>query len=111
MTPSGLQELNRYNLGIPQSEQNAGPQTIASAATIAPTSLLVFVTGTVQIATITPPMPGIHILITIHTNGAPVDYLTSGNILSAVDPLQNLPNIFIYDPNQRKYYGFATNLT
>lgn len=99
------------NLSTVQSEQQPTPVTIASAATIAPTTFITFITGTVQIATITPPVSGSHMLVTIHTNGAPVDYLTSGNILSAVDPLQNLPNIFIYDPIQQKYYGFATNLT
>lgn len=108
---SGIQELNRFNLGLPQNEQNATPMTIASATTIYPKTLLVFITGTTQIATIVPPMEGTHMLVTVHTNVAPVDYLTNGNILNAVDPAQNLMNFFVYDPIQRKYYGCASNLT
>jgi hypothetical protein len=106
-----MSDLLFQNFSTVQSSQQPHPATLASAATIAPTTFVTFITGTTQIATITPPVTGQHMLVTIHTNASPVDYLTNGNILSAVDPLQNLPNIFIYDPIQAKYYGFATNLT
>ena len=103
--------LNFQDISTVQSELQQKPATLASAATIAPITFLTFITGTVQIATITPPVPGCHLLITIHTNAAPVDYLTTGNILNAVDPAQNLMNFFVYDPIQAKYYGCASNLT
>jgi hypothetical protein len=106
-----MSDLNFQNISTVQSGFQPKPVTLASATVITPTTFVTFITGTTQIATITPPVSGQHMLVTIHTNVAPVDYLTNGNILSAVDPLQNLPNIFIYDPIQQKYYGFATNLT
>lgn len=106
-----MSDLDFQNLSTVQNNLQPKPATIASAATIAPTTFLTFITGTTQIATITPPVTGCHMLATIHTDGAPVDYLTSGNILNAVDPAQNLINLFIYDPIQAKYYGIAGNLT
>jgi hypothetical protein len=106
-----MSDLNFQNFSTVQSNQQPSPVTIASAATIAPTTFLSFISGTTQIATITPPVTGSHMLITIHTDANPVDYLTNGNILSAVDPIQNLMNFFVYDPKQAKYYGCASNLT
>jgi len=101
---SGTQELNRYNIAEPQSEQNKLPNTIASAATIAPSHKLTFVTGTVTIATITPPMPGYHQLVLIFTDGAPGIFLTSGNIKTALTPIQNRPVVMHYDPSTAKYW-------
>lgn len=108
---SGSQELNRFNIAEPQSEQNNKPNTIAAAATIAPVHKFTHVTGTTQIATITPPEPGFHVLYLNFTNGSPGTFLTSGNILTAVVPTQNIPCILWYDPVQKKYYGAASNLT
>ena len=108
---AGTDELNRYNIAEPQSEQNAQPNTIASAATIAPVHKFTIITGTTQIATITPPMQGFHVLYLLFTNGSPGTLLTSGNILTAVVPTQNIPCMMFYDPIQRKYYGAANNLT
>jgi hypothetical protein len=101
---SGTQELNRYNMGFPQSEQNAQPNTIASAATIAPSHILTFVTGTVQVATITPPEPGYHQVILCFTNAAPGLFLTTGNIKTAYQPIQNRPIILHYDPVTALYW-------
>ena len=106
-----MSDLNFQNLSTVQNKLMPQPATLASAATIVPTTFITFITGTTQIGTITPPVTGTHMLITIHTDGSPVDYLTNGNVLNAVDPLQYLPNIFIYDPIQAKYYGCATNVT
>lgn len=108
---NGTSELNRYNIAEPQSEQNAAPNTIASAATIAPVHKFTIVTGTAQIETITPPMPGFHVLYLLFTNAAPGTFLTTGNILTAVVPTQNIPCTLWYDPIQGKYYGAAANLT
>ena len=104
-------ELNRYNIGEPQSEQNTKPNTIASAATITPVHKFTIVTGTAQIENIVPPEPGFHVLYLLFTNAAPGTFLTTGNILTAVVPTQNIPCTLWYDPNQRKYYGAANNLT
>lgn len=104
MSPTGLSELNRYNIAEPQSEQNAEPNTIASAATIAPVHKFTFVSGTVQLANITPPMPGYHELVLCFTNGAPGAFLTTGNIKSAYTPIQNRPCRLHYVPQENKYY-------
>lgn len=103
----GTQEINRYNLAEPQSEKNALPNTIASAATVAPVHKFTFLTGTVQLATITPPMPGYHELVFCFTNGSPGALLTSGNIHNAYTPVQNRPFRLYYDPSTAKYWPGA----
>jgi len=104
-------DLNHQNLATVQSGLQPKPVTLASAATVAPTTFLTLVTGSVAIGTITPPVSGQHMLIMIHTNAAPATYLTTGNVLTAVVPTQNLPSFFFYDPAQGKYYGCASNVT
>jgi len=104
-------DLDFQNFSTVQSNQQAGPNTVASAATIAPVSFLTIITGTTQIANITPPVTGIHMLALVFTDGSPGTTLTSGNILNAVIPTQNLPSFFIYNPITAKYYGCTTNLT
>jgi hypothetical protein len=104
---SGLQELNRYNIAEPQSEQNAQPNTIASAATLVPVHKFTFVSGTVQVGNITPPEPGYHVLYLCFTNGAPGLFLTTGNIKTAYQPVQNRPIAMHYIPQENKYYQAA----
>lgn len=104
-------DLNAGLFSLPQSLDQSFIPVIASAATIVPTSLVSFVSGTTAVATITPPQTGIHQLILIYTDGSPGTMLTSGNILTAIVPTQNIPTFLLYDPYQRKYYGWANNLT
>ena len=104
---SGLQELNRYNLAEPQNEQNTLPNTIASAATVVPVHKLTFLTGTVQLETITPPMSGYHVLHFCFTNGAPGAFVTTGNIKTAYTPIQNRVIALHYDPSTAKYWVAA----
>lgn len=106
-----MSDLNHQDLATVQSKLQKGTVTIASAATVAPDTFLTIITGTTAIATITPPATGIHMLALVHDNASPATYLTSGNILNAVVPTQNVPCLFIYDPAQAKYYGFANNVT
>jgi hypothetical protein len=80
---------------------------MASAATIAPTTRLTFVTGTVQVATITPPVTGYHELVLIFTDANPGALLTSGNIKTAYTPLQNKSFSLHYDPSTAKYWTEA----
>lgn len=87
-----------------QSDKQPSPSTIASAATIAPTTRLTFVTGTVQVATITPPVTGYHELVFIFTNGAPGALLATGNIQVAYTPITNQAFILYYDPATKKYW-------
>ncbi len=101
---SGALELNRYNIGQPQSEQNAAPNTMASATTVAPVHAMTFFTGTAQLETITPPMLGYHELTFVFTNAAPGAFVTTGNIKSAYTPIQNRPVKMFYDPITAKYW-------
>jgi len=98
---------NWNDISCVQSEQQLEPLTIASATTIAPRTRLTFVTGTVQVATITPPVLGYHELVLIFTNGSPGALLTSGNIKTAYTPLQNKSFSLHYNPIDGKYWTEA----
>ena len=99
-----MSDLLFQNFSTVQSEQQPKPVTLASAATITPTTKLTFVTGTVQVATITPPVTGYHELTFIFTNGAPGALLTTGNIHTAYTPIQNQAFTLYYDPSTGKYW-------
>lgn len=99
-----MSDLLFQNLSTVQSNQQLQPATVASAATIAPTTFLTFLTGTVQVATITPPVTGSHMLALCFTNAAPGALLTTGNIKSAYTPIQNRPFFAVYDPITALYW-------
>jgi hypothetical protein len=96
-------ELLYPNLGIPQSKAQPNPPTIASAATIAPSHFLTFITGTVAVATITPPADGAHMLVFLFTTTTPAAFTTSGNISAVATPTQNIPCLMFYNPSTGKY--------
>lgn len=106
-----MSDLNFQDFSTVQSKQQPKPNTVASTTTIAPVTLHTFVTGTLQVATITPPVTGQHLLFLTFTDASPGTLLTTGNVLTAVVPTQNIPCAFLYDPSQAKYYGWANNLT
>lgn len=97
-------DLYAANFTVAQSNKQPSPPTLASAATIAPTTRLTFVTGTVQVATITPPLSGYHELVFIFTNAAPGALLTTGNIHTAYTPIQNQSFVLQFDPSTAKYW-------
>lgn len=111
MPVSPALDINAQNFAFNQGSQNVKPNTIAAAATIAPTSMTTFVTGTTQVGTITPPLAGQHMLILIFTDGSPGTTLTTGNITQAIVPTQNLPTFMVYNPITGTYTGGTTNLT
>jgi hypothetical protein len=101
-------DLARAAFTSPQSLLNSPmPTTVASAATIAPTQKLTFLTGTTQVATITPPAQGYHELVLCFTNGSPGAFLTTGNIKTAYTPIQNRPIMLYYDPSTALYWVAA----
>lgn len=106
-----MSDLLHQNFSTTQSKQQPLPNTLAAATTIAPSTLITFVTGTTAVATVTPPMTGQHMLVLIFTDATPGTTVTTGNIMNAIVPTTNLPTILFYDPAQEAYYGFATNLT
>lgn len=97
-------DLLFQNLSTAQSNQQPLPPTIASAATIAPTTKLTFLTGTTQLATITPPTSGYCELTLCFTDANPGQFSTGGNIKTAYTPIQNRPIDLCYDPSSAKWW-------
>lgn len=99
-----MSDLLHQNLQLGQSDKQPTPPTIASAATIAPTTLFSFISGTTDIVTVTPPSTGVHLLILKFTNAAPPDILNSGNVTRAVTTIaQNNYVLLLFDPIAAKY--------
>lgn len=92
-------------LSTVQNEQMPTPVTIASTTTIAPTTRMSMITGTVAIATVTPPVDGHHELVLVFTTTTPTTTVTTGNIINAVTPTQNVPVLLNYNPITAKYYA------
>ena len=100
--------LNAAQLGTVASESMPQPPTIASAATVAPNTFLSFISGTVAIATVTPPVNGAHMLVFIFTTTTPTAFTTTGNIKAVATPTTNLPVVLVYNPIEAKYYAAVT---
>lgn len=99
-----MSDLNHQDLLPVASDKNPKPTTIASAATVAPNTWLSIITGTVAIATVTPPASGAHELVFIFTTTTPTAFTTTGNIKYVSTPTQNIPHRLIYNPLDGKYY-------
>ena len=99
-----MADLTFQQLSTAQSDKQPTPPTIAAAATIAPTTKLTFITGTTQVATVTPPTSGYCELTLCFTNGSPGLFLTTGNIQIAYQPIQNRPIDMCYDPTSKKWW-------
>jgi len=99
-----MPDLLSQNLSTVQTDKQPLPPTIASAATIAPTTKMTFLTGTVQLETITPFTSGYQEITLCFTDGAPGLFLTTGNIKTALTPIQNRPVTLHYDPSSNKWW-------
>lgn len=100
-----MSDLLFQNISTVQNNLQPGPRTVASTTTIAPDTFLTLVSGTIDVATVTPPVTGSHLLCLVFTNAAPGDLLTTGNVLVGSTTLtQNVPVFLIYEPLQAKYY-------
>ncbi len=97
-------DLNFQNLSTVAGVFAPKPNTIASAATVAPSVFLTFVSGTVAIATVTPPEDGAHMLCFIFTTTTPTAFTTTGNMKAVTTPTQNVPMLLFWNPNEQKYY-------
>ena len=93
---------------IPGLTTKLSEEVIASAATIAPKTDLVRVTGTTNIATITPAFGGgfSGILFVVPTDGT-VNTVTTGNILVAVAMPINRVTALVYSKVANKWYPGA----
>jgi len=98
-------DLNFQKLSTVQNQNQPQPVTLACAATVAPTTFLTFLTGTTNIATVTPPVTGAHMLALVFTTTTPGQLLTTGNVLIGSTTItQKVPVLLIYDPIGAKYY-------
>lgn len=100
-----MPDLNFQDLSTVQNNLQQKPVTIASAATVAPTTFVSLISGTTAIATITPPVTGAHLIVMIFTTTTPVAFTTTGNIKAVVTPIQNVPVYLVYNPLENKYYA------
>jgi hypothetical protein len=80
---------------------NSAPGTLASAATIAPTTFLTVLTGNTGVATITPPVLHTHMLALVFAGTAGV--LATGNILTATASVVGQAMLLIYNSSTGKY--------
>jgi len=99
-------EENFQQFSTVQNPPMLNPATVASATTIALTTGLTFVTGTVNIATITPPITGGAVMVGIvFTTTTPPQFLTTGNIaVGNTTMIQNKLQILWFDPATAKWY-------
>lgn len=96
-------DLNFQQLSTVQNNLQPKPRTITAATTVAPTTFLTKLSGTTELATITPPVTGTH-LIAIVFGTTTAALTTSGNIVGITTaPTTTGPCLFIYDPVQSKY--------
>jgi len=77
------------------------PVTLASAATVAPTTFLTVLTGNTGIATITPPIAGPHMLGFVFAGTAGV--LATGNVATAKASVVGEVMLLVYNPATAKY--------
>jgi hypothetical protein len=99
-----MSDLNFQDLSTVASGLSPKPVTIASAASIVPTTFLSFISGTVAIATVQPPVTGAHMLALIFTTTTPTAFTTTGNMKAVTTPTTNTVNLLIWNPLESKYY-------
>lgn len=99
-----MSDLNFQDISTVHSQLQPKPVTIASAATIAPSTFLSFVSGTVAVATVTPPVSGAHLLVFVFTTTTPTAFTTTGNIKAVATPTQNIPVFLVFNTVENKYY-------
>ena len=100
------QDTNFQNFSTVQSNQQPVPATIASTTSITPLGFITFVSGSVAIATITPPTTGESMICLIFTNASPSAFTTAGNIKAALTTIaQNVPELLFWNPVDNKWYA------
>ena len=90
---------------IPESDwqlfNTTKPATLASAATIAPTSFFTILTGNTAVVTITPPYTQVHTLALQFAGTAGVT--AAGNVLTAKASVVGEVMLLVYNPAAGKY--------
>ena len=96
-----LTESDWQQLSTVQGPTTPKPGTLASAATIAPTTFLTVLTGAVAVTTITPPVPFGHMLALQFAGTSGL--AAGGNILTAKASVAGEVMLVVYNPNIAKY--------
>lgn len=103
-----MSDLNFQDFSTVQSNQQLPPATVASAATIAVTTRMTKITGTVSITKITPPVSGYHELVfkfaSAYADAFNVGGSGDGAIATAYTSLVDRPITLYYDPTTKLYY-------
>jgi hypothetical protein len=89
------------------SPYTGSPATLASAATIAPSTFLTVLTGNTAVVTITPPVTHAHMLALQFAGVAGVT--AAGNILTAKASIAGMVILFVFNPNTQKYVPVGDN--
>lgn len=99
------------DLSTVQDNQNALPNTIASAATITPVHKFTRITGTIPVSKITPPTTGYCELTFVWTTGTVGGFATGGSgagaIAVAYSTVTDRPIDLCYDPRTTLWYPKA----
>ena len=96
-----MPEVTFQDFSTVQSIQQQKPQTIASAATIAPVSFLTVLTGNVAITAITPPLAGTH-MIAIQFAGT-AGITAGNNITTTKASVVGEVMLLVYNATTAKY--------
>ena len=97
-----ITESDWQQLATVQGPTSPRGATIASGATVAPTTFLTILTGNTAISTITPPVPFGHMLAFLFAGTAGV--ATGGNIQTAKASVAGEVMLLVYNPAQAKYH-------
>jgi hypothetical protein len=103
-----ISEGDWQNLSTVQSPLQPKPVTMAAANVIAPTTFLTILTGNVVIKTITPPVPGLHMLAIQFAGVLGVD--ATGNVATAKVSIVGMIILFVYNPATGKYVPVGDNV-
>ena len=97
-----LLESEWHQIGTVQGPSAPRAATLASAATIVPTTFLTILTGNVAITTITPPLSQGHMLALQFAGTAGISS-AGGNILTTKASVVGECMLLVYNPNSNKY--------
>lgn len=100
-----MPDLTFQELSTVQNQNQSKPVTLASAATVVPSTYLTFISGTVAIANVTPPVTGTVMLEFVFTTQTPTAFTTTGNIKAVFTPTQNVPVLLTWNPLENKWYA------
>lgn len=100
-----MSDLNFQQISTVQSISQGFAATVASTTTIAPTTFLTIISGTTDIATITPPTTGTVMLAFVWSTSSPGSFLTTGNIsVGSTTMIQNRLVLMVFNPPTNKWY-------